>query len=235
MSADSKSKPSTGTDSPLRTIQYATGMALVPFAALHLTGHFLAAFPPYDAASPFSTANAWIIATRELYHQPVLEKLGGLVLVVHLGIGVYRYTVQRKFSMGAIKNSATYWTRASGLLLALYMAGHVYYTRIAPLQVWGDSNLIDYTYVTYTIRQYGPPFAVYYMSLGAAGVIHLTNGFRTVRERFLNSRTLGRLTKSEYWATMAGVAAVSSGVLALTGYFFPVHIVAENLFARLLH
>ncbi|KAI9224631.1 hypothetical protein BC828DRAFT_372840 [Blastocladiella britannica] len=231
-SASATTKPTgTNTNTPVSVLlQHATGMFLAPYVGLHLLNHSLTLIP---SDTPFSVANGFTVAVRELYQHPIIEPIGAAAIAVHVAAGMYRFAAVRGLRVGFSRNTPGYWTRASGLFLASVIVGHVYFTRIAALMTWGDSTLMDYTYGTWTVKFYGPVFMVYYVALGSAGAVHLINGWLTIKEKAVANKSLMRLSSTAKFVNYASIAIITASVLAISGYFFDVDILSMRQFERL--
>ncbi|KNE64147.1 hypothetical protein AMAG_19119 [Allomyces macrogynus ATCC 38327] len=227
-STDSTVAATPSTTAGLKTvnrIQAVTGMALLPYTVLHLTGHVLAGHTSFG--------DSYLLAAREVYQNPVAEFAGAACLTLHLACGVYKALAVRKGRLGARAGSLTWFTRVSGLIIGLSMAGHIYYTRVAPVMAWGDSSLLDYSYIMFTRIKYGVGFTAYYIALGGSGVIHGINGARTALARLREGRTTPAPSRTWSLVTKVGVAAICSAVLGLTGYYWEVPVPAAKWFEQM--
>ncbi|KNE64146.1 hypothetical protein AMAG_19118 [Allomyces macrogynus ATCC 38327] len=107
-STDSTVAATPSTTAGLKTvnrIQAVTGMALLPYTVLHLTGHVLAGHTSFG--------DSYLLAAREVYQNPVAEFAGAACLTLHLACGVYKALAVRKGRLGARAGSLTWFTRGT--------------------------------------------------------------------------------------------------------------------------
>lgn len=72
----------------------------------------------------------------------------------------------------------------SGYVLLVLLAGHVYYERVAPLRVDGDSSMIDLTYIAHGLQQtFWKTFTALNL-LVATGCYHMLVGWNRYLRRF---------------------------------------------------
>ncbi|KAL7751045.1 Global transcription regulator sge1 [Sorochytrium milnesiophthora] len=234
----------------LSKVQAATGMLLAPFSIAHLFGHVLGNYPD------LSVANGYLLVVREVYQH--LETIGALVGIVHLAAGAGKYLVYKVSPALPWDNKQLAWHRIAGRLLGAFIWGHAWFTRVGPLMAWGDSSLMDYSYVTFTIHEYGVLFTVYYITLGCAGVLHTLLGIRFSLARLMPASRVSdqsaiahaedsdnkqvkaaRTSAAARWARRYRIAGwigcglVTSSVLALSEYYWRIGIPFEREYERM--
>ncbi|KAI9136568.1 hypothetical protein BKA69DRAFT_1103328, partial [Paraphysoderma sedebokerense] len=143
--------------------------------------------------------------------------------------------IQNWYQKGWLKNQ-----RRSGWVLSVLFLGHYYATRLAPLLYWGDSSLMDYSYVTLSMHMYPGTFHIYYVILGVSGLYHLINGVKlsspTVSSLLFSRTSISSKTKPTsrtFYLTLFGSAIVMSSVAALAGLYYPIDVPLKEEFLRM--
>ncbi|RKO87430.1 hypothetical protein BDK51DRAFT_38363 [Blyttiomyces helicus] len=227
-------------DRSLQTIQAVSGLAFSTFSILHVGGHTLATFS-------FALADSALFGLREYSQNPFVEigVIGGS-LITHVMASAAIYwrrrakarALNQKSENGGVGQDAAPPTadagskvlsvaaserrlhRTTGLILGVFVFGHVYATRIAPLLVLPDPTIIDLTYITHTLSQHPIVGYTYLLVFGASGLYHSLYGVHQSLS-LLGALPPHRRVRPGTWHKVAVGLGVAVGVasLAMGGMF----------------
>ncbi|MGE0784394.1 MAG: hypothetical protein AB7S26_01800 [Sandaracinaceae bacterium] len=224
------------TERRLAQIQAISGLVFATFLALHLVNTMIATFGQ-------STYDAYMRAVR-LYYQGYGIELAVVIVapLVHVTAGILRARRRRAKARAQHREDARVpWRlrlhRWSGIVLAVVFIGHASATRLPGL-VFDQPG--DFTFVHFSLSQFGFFFYPYYALFALAGVYHLVNG--VIAAAPLVGLRLPRAwfdTRSRRSLALAlgGALILGVGILALGGAFFDVDtarfVEIEALYDRL--
>lgn len=102
------------------------------------------------------------------------EGLGGITSI--LGLGSRKSITARWLGLSPLS--------FSGYLLLGLLAGHVFYERVQPLQVYGESGFVDLGFVSKAMATKGPQVSVSLFLLVATGTYHIAAGWNWLLGKF---------------------------------------------------
>jgi succinate dehydrogenase/fumarate reductase cytochrome b subunit len=203
-------------------VQGASALVFSTYLAPHL-GNTISAI-----AGP-SRYDAYIVASRAVFRQPLIETAILGSIAVHLIAGWAKNAQDTPAEAEAKKNepwlSARSVHRVTGYVLAMIIGVHVWATRLSFPPPYFFNGL------AFTMERLLPMFLPYYTIFGCCAAVHMLGGFRKsvlqVRAAWpsvggiIANVTPTRIPK----AVIALVSvAITAGVLAFTGLLFPVVI-----------
>jgi succinate dehydrogenase/fumarate reductase cytochrome b subunit len=200
--------------SRLVRIQAASGLAFAVFASLHLVNTMLAAL----GAGAY---NGFQRALRPVYQFPAVEiGLLAVPLVVHVGAGVARWRERRRRGSAAPRAGLrTRLHRASGLVLLVFVWGHVAATR-GPSLLAGVHP--EFEGLAFSV-QWLWTFVPYYALFALAGLYHTANGTLVALAAFGVRAPAARLRGPRFWGPLgAGAALLLLGIAGIAGWLHPI-------------
>lgn len=160
----------------VQKLQRYSSYAFTGFLGVHAAGVLVA-----PALSP-QIGNETILFARELYHAPGME--GFLVfgsLAVHIASGIIlrlhqAYLTKKNYNRLRLPRLSP--VAVSGYILAPLVTGHLILTRLAPLDLLGDSSLISLDYISYGFHKYPIVSWIGYIALGFLTLHHSIWGYK---------------------------------------------------------
>jgi succinate dehydrogenase / fumarate reductase, cytochrome b subunit len=162
----------------LKILVALSGIGLVAFIAVHLTGNLLmyAGGDAYNHYAEALHANALI---------PFVE-LGLLAFfVVHVGLSLYLKAMSNaarpeRYSMVGTKRGKPWYSPSktmviTGVLVLLFLLLHIWDVRVPRLMGWGVGSELDHTFAVLRNGLSGPVYLVASLLLG----VHVSHGFQS--------------------------------------------------------
>ena len=180
-------------------LQALSGLLFAFFLALHLA-------TTASAGGGAAAYDGTLGVLRKIYRPTLAVEilLIGVPALVHVVCGILQIVDRRRHGTPPGSPLAH---RLAGYVLLAAIGGHVFATRVMP--AFGDGPA-DFSYLAYSILNWGIFMKPYYVVLGVAGAVHLVLG-ATIAVRVLG---LGR--PSRRWAF---VGAAVAGLVVATGVF----------------
>jgi len=207
-----------------------SGIAFSTFTAMHLFNHFINIF-----GDNIEGHTRWMTLFRNYYQSPIIECGLAGALVVHAYCAVRQIQSRPKLVPEGLPLSHKLH-RYCGYFLFAAIGGHIYATRIGPIRFFQyskSSQELDSTFITWTLREFGTAFYVYYTLLYACGMYHSLFGLYYSAWILKTKRPIS--SNSSVWKWLAGISDVTGGLVALSfgGKFYNIEIPKQEVYAAL--
>jgi len=213
-----------------------SGLSFGIFLIFHLISH-------YSLIVGFETAQDNLLKFRTFYQHPVAETLLFGSLVLHMISNTIIYLKRRKTDAAIHKKHEDHHLvepskelqahRYAGYVIALFIVGHVFGARVAPLLFLEDPSMFDYSFIV-AVNQKLPYnlLATFLLIFGLAAGWHLVYGTTSALAILSGSSIHGKPFPFLLKPLVVFMhLLIFNAVLGLAGYYYVVDM-SKNVEAR---